>query len=1013
MRKNSLIIVMMLFAITALNSVYFGKNKVQNKKMEWSMIKTMHFDIYYKKDAVEFGKIAALMSENAYYYLKKSFNKPIKYRVPVIFYDSHTTFESTNIIYPLLSEGVGGFTEHEKNRVVIPFDGSYVKLEKVLIHELTHAYDKAMQASSRSSMYSVGNGSLPFWFSEGLPEHLSIGGNTVYNNMFIKDMIINDYLIDLNYVSGYYAYREGEAFLNFIRDKYGAETVMDFYYTLLTMNDMDAVCEKVFSLKFNDLQKQWRIYEKKNTLGDLNSYSLPFESFEKRTDHKETEANMNTAPRISPLGNKYAYFANRNLRTGIWQSSVLGIKKDKKLITGEINGKVEEFHFQRNNISWFPDGRKFAFVGKTSKGDYIYIFDSEKRKILDKIILPEFNNIYEIDINHEGDKIAFSGQINMATDIYVYDLNTKEIQQLSNDRYDDSAPRWSPDDTKIVFTSERHLNSIPVDSLHVFYAMTDNIFYYDLENKEFYAVTADDYRNFAPVWTADGKSVLFISEREGIANYDIVNIETGERASVTKSLSGILNGDLGNDDNLLVFSTFFDNGWDIYIYESPLDSLNYFGYKKTQKYIFEDDFAEQFKIYRYKFYGYKERDFKKKRPDYSNHNVTTISFKNTEYSDSLIDFHNENIDKKPDSIEKPPVPEPFKLKFSLDRFWGGMGYSSSLGAVGYLQFSMSDLMGDHGLGVRTGINGSLKNSDLILNYIYRPHRIDYGFGLIHFYDEDNYDYLLRYSGSNVLIKTHEVKEIEKEFGIYSLISYPFNKFWRIDMENYILKRREEYKITDFYNYEEPVTTVYKTEDEMYMPQFKLVHDNVLYATTGPIQGWRGTCLVNRNFSKEFEHTTGFIDARKYFFFAKKYALAGRIVGGASFGKNPQEFTLEGYEGIRGYTVPDSLDDDARFKAMASIELRYPLIDYLQLGFPIPIGLQNIRGSLFADIGSVWDELDDFRGYKEDRLHDLILGFGFGPRIGLGFITVKLDIAWTSDFHETTRPGYYLSLSPDF
>ncbi len=1009
-KRKLIIIIIMIAAGAALNSVYFGKNKVQDQKMEWSMIKTMHFDIYFKKDAEEFGKVAALMSENAYYYLKKSFKKPIKYRVPVIFYDSHTTFESTNIIYPLLSEGVGGFTEHEKNRVVIPFDGSYVKLEKVLIHELTHAYDKAMQASSRSSMYSVGNGSLPFWFSEGLPEHLSIGGNTVYNNMFIKDMIINDYLIPLEYVGGYYAYREGEAFLNFVREKYGSEAVMDFYYTVLTMNDMDAVCQKVFSLKFEDLQKQWRIHEKKRTLSLLNKFSLPFEQFEKRTDHKKTEASMNVAPRINPLGNKYAYFANRNLRTGIWESSVLGIKKDKKLITGEVDGKIEEFHFQRNNISWFPDGKHFAFVGKTSRGDYIYIFDSEKKKITDKIILPEFNNIYEIDVNHEGNKIALSGQINMATDIYVYDINRKQIQQLSNDRYDDSAPRWSPDDSKIAFTSERYLNSIPVDSLHVFYGMTDNIFYYDFADNNFYAVTTDDYRNFAPMWTADGKSILFVTERENIANYDIINIETGKRASVTKSLTGVMNGDLGNDDNLMVLSSFFDGGWDIYIYESPLDSLEYFEYKIPSKYVFQDDFNKQFNIDRYKFYGFKERKFKKGRPDYSNRNVTTISFRKNAESDSIAKEHNGRIDSKPDSISNPPFPEPYKLKFSLDRFWGGMGYSSSLGAVGYVQFSMSDLMGDHGLGVRAGINGEFKNSDLILNYIYRPHRIDFGFGIIHYYDEDNWN-LYQDMGSYIL-KVGERRDSEKEFGVYSLISYPFNKFWRIDLENYLLKRKEKIEFMNFeYPYIPPKDV--EVEDEIYMPQVRLVHDNVLYATTGPIQGWRGIALFNRNFSADYEHTTGFLDLRKYFFFAKKFALAGRVVGAASFGKNPQEFTIEGYEGIRGYTVPDNEDDDARFKAMASLELRYPFIEYLQLGFPLPVGLQNIRGSLFADVGSVWDEWDDFRGYKDSRLNDLILGFGFGPRLGLGFITLKLDIAWTSDFHKTTRPGYYFSLSPDF
>jgi hypothetical protein len=38
-----------------------------------------------------------------------------------------------------MPEGVGGFTEVFKNRMVIPFTGSYEDFRHVLHHELTHA----------------------------------------------------------------------------------------------------------------------------------------------------------------------------------------------------------------------------------------------------------------------------------------------------------------------------------------------------------------------------------------------------------------------------------------------------------------------------------------------------------------------------------------------------------------------------------------------------------------------------------------------------------------------------------------------------------------------------------------------------------------------------------------------------------------------------------------------------------------------------------------------------------
>ena len=63
----------------------FGKNKIQSEPVEWAVIKTLHYDIYFEKGNDEFGRIAALMSEEAYYYLKSVFVRPVKKRIPIIF----------------------------------------------------------------------------------------------------------------------------------------------------------------------------------------------------------------------------------------------------------------------------------------------------------------------------------------------------------------------------------------------------------------------------------------------------------------------------------------------------------------------------------------------------------------------------------------------------------------------------------------------------------------------------------------------------------------------------------------------------------------------------------------------------------------------------------------------------------------------------------------------------------------------------------------------------------------
>ena len=125
------------------------------------------------------------------------------------------------------------------------------------------------------------------------------------------------------------------------------------------------------------------------------------------------------------------------------------------------------------------------------------------------------------------------------------------------------------------------------------------------------------------------------------------------------------------------------------------------------------------------------------------------------------------------------------------------------------------------------------------------------------------------------------------------------------------------------------------------------------------------------------------------------------------GETNQRFDLDSFDGVRGYNDAEL----GRRKALASIELRYPFIENLKLGFPLPLNLVNIRGSAFMDIGAVWD--DEVIFAKNGYLNDLKMGFGFGPRINLGYFILKFDIAWETDLQGISEPSYYFILSPDF
>ena len=114
---------------------YFGRNKVQYTDFDWQILHTEHFDIYYYPEMKDLAEQGAFFAEESYKLLQSKFDQSVLERVPLIFYSSHIHFEQTNTTPGFISQGVGGFFEFLKGRVVIPADGSIPRFRHVIRHE--------------------------------------------------------------------------------------------------------------------------------------------------------------------------------------------------------------------------------------------------------------------------------------------------------------------------------------------------------------------------------------------------------------------------------------------------------------------------------------------------------------------------------------------------------------------------------------------------------------------------------------------------------------------------------------------------------------------------------------------------------------------------------------------------------------------------------------------------------------------------------------------------------------
>lgn len=316
----------------------------------------------------------------------------------------------------------------------------------------------------------------------------------------------------------------------------------------------------------------------------------------------------------------------------------------------------------------------------------------------------------------------------------------------------------------------------------------------------------------------------------------------------------------------------------------------------------------------------------------------------------------------------------YSSEYSLDIAQSAIAYDAVVGAIGGFQTVVSDMLGNKLYYVLVSNTAStkddlLKSFNIGVTYINRERRINYGWGVYHLYDEYFDDYEGTFS--------------ERQTGAIGLLSYPLSKFTRVETSLFV---RHSFK--RLYLFDRERHAILSTN------YVSFVHDNSLWDVSGPIDGQRYNVtlgLTTDFYSGKIFNRLGFVDFRNYLRLGKFSAFATRLFYYTSAGVEPQRIYLGGSWSLRGY---DRRAFYSRNVLLISNELRFPLIDNLYIRFPFgPLGFQAIRGALFVDAGSGWN--DHF-----DRMYGSV---GAGARVSLGYLVVlRFDLAKRTDFSTFER-----------
>src|SRR5262249_5505446 len=117
-----------------------------------------------------------------------------------------------------LSDGIGGLTDHQAGRVVLPFAAGLAETDHVLGHELVHAFQRDILRRHGTSIAP-----LPLWFVEGMAEDLSVGRIDAHTSMWVRDAVNSERLPRLEDLNNprWFPYRYGQALWAYLAERFG------------------------------------------------------------------------------------------------------------------------------------------------------------------------------------------------------------------------------------------------------------------------------------------------------------------------------------------------------------------------------------------------------------------------------------------------------------------------------------------------------------------------------------------------------------------------------------------------------------------------------------------------------------------------------------------------------------------------------------------------------------------------------------------------------------------------
>jgi hypothetical protein len=891
---------------------YYGKNRIRYDTFDWHIYTTDHFEIYYYPEIQEHLERVTSYAESAYQQVSADLKHDLAFKIPLVLYKTQSEFQQQNIEPGELPEGVLAFAEPYRDRMVLPIDEPSDALYRLITHELTHIFE--FDIIPRTLLRH----GLPLWVDEGLSDYMT-GYWDPFDLMTVRDAAIADIVPAMSdfegaqFTDGRLPYNLGHAAFEFIESRWGKEGLRQFLFALRknVIGGGDSPYEEAFRLKPDEFDEQFDKY--------LKDRFKPFRDKERPADYgKDLAPKREKTPYVavvsiepSPSGDLMAVAAGNRKDQEL--DIVLLSTKDGKVIRNLTGGFNQSRGYEyiatpggfRNNavpwLSWAPAGDRIAYFARTEKHKSLILQNVVSKKIETRIELKTVDMPESPAVSPDGQEVAFSGLSNAVGDIFIVNLASGEVRNLTNDPFGDYAPTYAPDGKSLIYLSRVSGN--------------DKLFRWDFAANKKTQITFGTHDDGGAKFI-DPDTIVFpstatdpnqpldpeVARNGNIYNIWTLNLKTGELRQFTDALTGNVSPIVLRDQKQprIAFVTYYKGEYGIHTLtrEEPLHTVA-------------------------------SADFGAPGP--------------------IIDF-------------TPPlthtlIPQNMRRKGTFEKlFLEGrpplnVGVTSGGDIFGGTQVTFTDVLGDKQFNLFAASVSQYRT--MAFSYVNLSRRFQYA---MQAYSQTQffygYDPSALYGIDYGFIDRDTALATQTARGASVSAIYPLNRYARLELSTGLLQFKQGFnepglqQIADQYQQDQYGRTLFA--NGTFMPfGLTYVRETTVFREYGPLSG--DTMSLGYEYAPSMgnflSRQTLDADARYYMRLGTNGVLAFRARGFKSWGEFPGYMYFGGNSEMRGYDYLSFLGNKAFF---GNAELRFPVIEAALT----PIGVVGgLRGVFFFNVGA--------------------------------------------------------------